>query len=87
MLVIFNQTLNKRLCLVAILCFTTLFQQLVKGQSVKPKKQVPIIFNTDIGPDYDDIGAIALLHATADSGECKILATIASNNELRQCWI
>jgi len=45
------------------------------------QKQPPvsIIFDTDMGPDYDDIGAIALLHAMADSGECTILATIASN--------
>ncbi len=38
-----------------------------------------IIFDTDIGPDYDDVGAITLLHALADSGQVKILATIASN--------
>ena len=31
-----------------------------------------------MGPDYDDVGAIALLHAYADSGKAKILATIAS---------
>lgn len=31
-----------------------------------------------MGPDYDDVGAIALLHAFADSGKAKILATIAS---------
>jgi pyrimidine-specific ribonucleoside hydrolase len=42
------------------------------------KKVVSIIFDTDMGPDYDDVGAIALLHAFADSGEAKILATIAS---------
>lgn len=42
-------------------------------------KTVPIIFDTDIGPDYDDVGAMALLHAFADNGECKILATVASN--------
>lgn len=38
-----------------------------------------IIFDTDIGPDYDDIGAITVLHALADSGECKILATVSSD--------
>ncbi len=38
-----------------------------------------IIFDTDIGPDYDDIGAISVLHALADSGECEILATLASD--------
>ena len=40
---------------------------------------VPIIFDTDMGPDYDDVGAIALLHAFADSGKAEILATMASN--------
>ncbi len=39
---------------------------------------VPIIFDTDMGPDYDDVGAITLLHAFADSGYAKILATVAS---------
>lgn len=38
-----------------------------------------IIFDTDIGPDYDDVGAITILHALADSGECEILATVASD--------
>lgn len=43
------------------------------------QKPVAIIFDSDIGPDYDDVGAITLLHAFADSGEAKILATIASD--------
>ncbi len=38
-----------------------------------------IIFDTDMGPDYDDVGAIAVLHALADSGECELLATLASD--------
>jgi inosine-uridine nucleoside N-ribohydrolase len=42
-------------------------------------KPVSIIFDTDIAPDYDDVGAVALLHAFADMGEAKILATISSN--------
>ena len=41
-------------------------------------KALPVIFDTDMGPDYDDVGAITLLHAFADSGKAKILATIAS---------
>ncbi len=40
---------------------------------------VSIIFDTDIAPDYDDVGAMALLHAFTDNGEAKILATISSN--------
>jgi inosine-uridine nucleoside N-ribohydrolase len=31
-----------------------------------------------MGPDYDDVGAITLLHAFADDGKANILATIAS---------
>lgn len=42
-------------------------------------RPVPVIFDTDMGPDYDDVGAIALLHAFADSGKATILATMASN--------
>lgn len=48
-----------------------------ESQSVKP---VPIIFDSDMGPDYDDVGAITLLHAWADSGRARILATVASTN-------
>ena len=40
---------------------------------------VKIIFDTDLGPDYDDVGALAILHAMADSGKVEILATVASN--------
>ena len=40
---------------------------------------VKIIFDTDLGPDYDDVGALAILHAMADSGKAEILATISSN--------
>ncbi|WP_394353337.1 nucleoside hydrolase [Spirosoma aureum] len=48
-----------------------------QAQSV-PKSAVPVIFDTDMGPDYDDVGAITILHALADSGQARILATIAS---------
>ncbi len=41
-------------------------------------KPVSIIFDSDMGPDYDDVGAITMLHAFADKGEAKILAAIAS---------
>lgn len=42
------------------------------------KKPIAIIFDSDMGPDYDDVGAIAMLHAYADSGLVSILATVAS---------
>ena len=40
---------------------------------------VSLIFDTDMAPDYDDVGALAVLHALADSGEARILATVSSN--------
>ena len=43
------------------------------------RAQERVIFDTDMGPDYDDVGAITLLHAFADSGKATILATMASN--------
>jgi inosine-uridine nucleoside N-ribohydrolase len=43
------------------------------------KKPVSIILDTDIGPDYDDVGAVAILHALADAGEARPLAIMASN--------
>lgn len=45
------------------------------AQTIQP---VNIIFDTDMGPDYDDVGALAMLHAFANRGEANILATIAS---------
>lgn len=38
-----------------------------------------IIFDTDFGPDYDDVGALTILHCFADSGYVRILATMASS--------
>src|SRR6478736_3450859 len=40
--------------------------------------QTSVIFDSDMGPDYDDVGAITMLHAFADEGKANILATIAS---------
>lgn len=40
---------------------------------------VPVILDTDIGPDYDDVGAVAVLHALANKGEATPLAILASN--------
>jgi inosine-uridine nucleoside N-ribohydrolase len=58
------------LCCCLLICFLS--------QARKNREPVPIIFDSDMGPDYDDVGAITLLHALADSGQAKILATIAS---------
>jgi inosine-uridine nucleoside N-ribohydrolase len=64
--------MHYRLLLILILIATISY-----GQQ-KPAKPVNIIFDSDMGPDYDDVGAIAILHALADKGEANILATVAS---------
>ena len=39
---------------------------------------VKVIFDTDMYTDFDDVGAMAVLHALADAGECEILGTVVS---------
>jgi inosine-uridine nucleoside N-ribohydrolase len=63
---------NIFVCSFFIFCVYLSFAQKNKPQAV--------IFDTDMGPDYDDVGAIALLHAYADSGYINIKATVASTN-------
>ena len=48
------------------------------SSQAQKSKPIPVIFDSDMGPDYDDVGAITLLHAFADSGYINILATVAS---------
>ena len=43
-------------------------------EAAPPPRPVPIILDTDIGPDCDDAGAVAVLNALADRGEAKLLA-------------
>lgn len=40
---------------------------------------VPIVFDADMDSDCDDVGALAVLHALADLGEARILATMSSS--------
>ena len=54
----------------------------VMGGASGAWSQVPvvprIVFDTDMDTDCDDAGAMAVLHALADRGECEILATVVS---------
>ena len=47
------------------------------GASAVPK----VIFDTDMYTDFDDVGALAVLHALADAGECEILGTVVSTRK------
>lgn len=65
---------------ISLLLIPILILAACSGPSAKNVTRIPeIIFDTDLGPDYDDVGALALLHAMADSGKAEILATISSN--------
>lgn len=48
---------------------------------VRADRPVRIIFDTDMETDCDDAGAMAVLHALADNGECEILATMVSTRD------
>ncbi len=38
-----------------------------------------IVFDTDMCGDYDDVGALAVLNALADAGECEFLGVVSSS--------
>lgn len=46
------------------------------------KTGIPIIFDTDLDSDVDDVGALAVLHALANSGEAKILGIIVTSDDM-----
>jgi Inosine-uridine nucleoside N-ribohydrolase len=63
-----------------MICLLPLFTSFISScneTSLDPEP-VKVIFDTDMGPDYDDVGAIAILHAFSDDNEAEILATMAS---------
>ncbi len=49
------------------------------SELTKHSNPISIIYDTDIGTDVDDAGALAILHIMADKGEANILATISAN--------
>ena len=62
--------MRKYICFLLLLCCAV-----CQGEN----RPVNLIFDTDMAPDYDDVGALAMLHAMADLGEVNILATVSSN--------
>ncbi|EMI23643.1 exo-alpha-sialidase [Rhodopirellula europaea] len=46
------------------------------------REPVKLILDTDMSGDCDDAGALALLHALADRGECEILAVVTNRRDL-----
>lgn len=67
-----------KLCILVLICSVAFFTACVPKEPADSK--VNLIFDTDFGPDYDDVGAITVLHSLADKDEVNILATVASTN-------
>jgi len=64
------------LCLLSVLICSTL-------NAGEPTRPVPIIFDTDIGNDVDDVLALGMIHSLEARGDCKLLAvTITKDNPL-----
>jgi len=53
----------------------------VKGE-VMAARPVKVILDTDMSGDCDDAGALGLLHALADLGECELLAVVTNRKDL-----
>ncbi len=65
-----QRKLKHPICFLAIAIFVFGGLIMTPSASAQPVK---IIFDSDIGPDCDDAGAMAVLHALADNGEAEIL--------------
>src|SRR5688572_6544536 len=70
----FPFSLRHWLTLIALALFAP-----ASGEAMAKLAPVPIIFDTDMDSDCDDAAALAMLHALADRGEVKILATTVSS--------
>lgn len=67
------------LCFGVGVCCLLAFFGIMAAHAADARPPVPIIFDTDMDSDCDDAAALALLHALADKGEAKILATMVSS--------
>lgn len=53
------------------------------AEPIQSTRPVPLIFDTDIGNDVDDVLALGVIHALQSRGECELLAvTITKDHEL-----
>ncbi len=68
-----------RFVLIMIAAATLQFDILSGAEADRPA----VIFDTDMGSDCDDAGALAILHALADAGELRILGVVFSSGKNR----
>lgn len=71
--------MKKALLFVWICCIVVSGCNTASKETNEKTVPVSLILDTDLGPDYDDVGAMALMHALADSGQVNILGTVSCN--------
>ena len=74
-MIVKGEMLFKNLICTVFLCCGALVAATSSASDATPVK---VIFDTDMICDFDDVGALACLHAMADADECEILATVSS---------
>lgn len=67
--------MNTRI-LAALFCFT------INPVFLTAAEPVPIIFDTDIGNDVDDVLALGMIHALQSRGECELLAVTITKDHV-----
>lgn len=65
-----------------IIIFLILLMLFLSCQNNTIQHPVKIIFDTDMGSDCDDVGALALLHQYADQGKVEILGCVYSSGKV-----
>src|SRR5262245_12598046 len=45
-----------------------------------PQRPIPLVFDTDIGNDVDDVLALGVIHALMNRGECELLAVTVTKD-------
>ena len=68
--------------LVFAIIYNTGCRTLEKGERISKASGVKVIFDTDMGSDCDDVGALALLHSYADMGKAEILGCVYSSGKV-----
>ena len=63
-------------CSLALVACYLLWTAPAWAQGEKPRVPVPVIFDTDMGGDCDDVGALFILHGAVERGEARLLATM-----------
>jgi hypothetical protein len=69
-------SLARFLCSLPFIACYLLWTAPVWAQDEKPRVPVPLIFDTDMGGDCDDVGALFILHGAVERGEARLLATM-----------